>query len=150
MAKTFSNWNQIEKYLKKEIDNILVNEVADHAKDEIQSALSTDLYDKYDPVSYKRRYYSGGGLGDKDTMTVKLVNSGEVTISPDAEPKYGDDAGGLDPNKSLAENLYFGYGNAEWQKPRPFMDKAKEDLRSDGSLKLVFVDALRDRGFEAQ
>jgi len=149
LAKTVSSWSQLQKVIQEKIDSSLKNEVAEHAKDEIQSSLSEVVYSSYEPKVYERRGYSGGGLGDQDTMNSKLVKSGELEVVPNALPKTG---GGLDNDYSLAYNIVHGYGskNQPWNKPRDFVENARENLRNDGSLREVMVDALRKRGLDAQ
>ena len=42
--KQFKNWSEIERYLKKQINDVLINEVSEVVKDEIQSTLSDTVY----------------------------------------------------------------------------------------------------------
>ena len=149
MAKTVSSWSQLQKVIQEKIDSSLENEVAEHTKDEIQSSLSEVVYSSYEPKIYERRKYGDGGLGDRETMDSKLVKSGELEVIPNALSKTG---GGLDNDYSLAYNIVYGYGNRNqpWNKPRDFVENARENLRNDGSLREVMVDALRKRGLDAQ
>jgi len=148
MAKTFSNLKEIEAYLQQKINAVLIDNVADAVRDEIESS-AIDMLNEYNPITYQRRSSSNslgsGGIADKETMNTELVSDGVIAITPNAERNkdFSNFPGwGYDENKSLAENLVFGYGNRQypWNQPRDFVDDARNSLKSGKA----HVEAMRD------
>jgi hypothetical protein len=154
--KNFSNLKDLEKYIQTQIDKVLVAQVSEVIKDELESSISDEVYAKHEPSQYIRRGIPNniGGLADKSTMHHNLISSGVLEVTPDADfnhvfamnyarPKgYGD----IDLNKSLAENIEFGYGSKthDWDKPRPFVEKTRENLRSNKNHIESLKDGLED------
>lgn len=153
MAKSFSNWGQLEQYLKKQIDETLNQEVARQVKEEIQTTVSTEVYGAGSPVKYERRGgndYGGmgnpigtGSLGDVNEMDHQVKN-GELTVVNNAErnTKYKFAGIGYDLNKSLAFNIEYGYGAKDkwFNQARPFMSEAVKNMKETKS----HVDAMKD------
>lgn len=150
MAKAFSSWKQIEQYLKETIDDCLKNEVAETVKDELQTGMSEVVYSAGEPKKYPRRYYSDGGLGDRETMKHELVASGELVVIPDAERnvEYNSYPGyGYDTSHSLAWNIVKGYGdkNKWYNQPRDFIQQTIENMQKTKSHVDCMKDALKKR-----
>lgn len=150
--KVFDNWSSLERYIKAQVNDVLDKEVSKLVKEEIQTAVSMDVYAAGDPVSYERRGLNKGtgSLGDPDTMTKDLNRSTlELTITPDADRnmKYSFPGIGYDISSSLAHNIVYGYGNKiEWyNKPRDFIKTAKENMEAAKSHVEVMKEGLRDR-----
>ncbi len=158
MAKSFSNWNQLEQYLKKQIDETLNNEVARQVKEEIQTAVSTEVYSAGSPVKYERRggnEYGGmgnpigtGSLGDVNEMDHQVKN-GELIVTNNAErnTKYKFAGIGYDLNKSLAFNIEYGYGAKDkwFNQARPFMSEAVKNMKETKSHVLIMKEGLEKR-----
>ncbi len=144
MAKSFTSYKELEKFIKKQVKKSLENEVAEVVKDEIQSRFSEVVYGSYIPKEYKRRGYTDSGLGDKSTMTVELVGDDTIKVAPDAErnTSYEFAGVGYDTSKSLAENIIGGYGNRDyiWNQPRDFIEETKNNLKRNKH----HVEALKD------
>lgn len=150
MAKSFTSYKELEKFIKKQVKKSLENEVAEVVKDEIQSSLSEVVYGSYIPKEYKRRGYTDSGLGDKSTMTVKLVGDDTIKVTPDAERNTNYDFAGVgyDTSKSLAENIVGGYGNRDyiWNQPRDFIEEAKNNLKQNKNHIEAMIDGLEQLG----
>lgn len=147
-GKTFKNLQEIEQYLQQKINAVLIDNVADAVRDEIESS-AIDMLNEYDPITYQRRSSSNslgsGGIADKETMSAELISDGVITITPDAErnQEFNKYPGiGYDTSKSLAENLVFGYGNRQypWNQPRDFVEDTRENLKNGKA----HIDAMRD------
>ncbi len=157
-GKIFSNWNQLEVFLKEQINSSLDKELAKHVKEEIQTAISTEVYGAGTPVVYVRRgsnSYGGmgnpegtGSLADINQMN-HMVNNGELLVTDDAKRNMSYKFAGIgyDISKSLTENIVSGYGdeNRWYNRPRPFMDVAIENMKTSKSHIEVMKEALEDR-----
>lgn len=142
--KSFTSFKDLEGFIKKQVKKSLESDVAEVIKDEIQSSISDKIYLPYKPKKYERREYTGGGLGDKNTMTVELVGDDTIKIIPEAErnTNYDFTGVGYDTSKSLAENIIGGYGNRDyiWNQPRDFIEEAKNNLKQNKN----HIEALKD------
>lgn len=161
MAKSFSNWKDIEVYLRKHIDDTLNNEVAKSVKEQVMVAVDEAVYQSGSPAVYKRRGgndYGGmgnpigsGSLADQNQMN-HIVNNGELVVTNDAERNkdYKFAGIGYDTNKSLTENIVEGYGDrSRWyNQPRDFMEEARENLRRDKYHVEAMKIGLKKRGLE--
>ncbi|MDD4804544.1 MAG: hypothetical protein PHN69_05150 [Candidatus Pacebacteria bacterium] len=160
MGKAFDNWDDLEKYLKKTIDNILENEMAKQVKDEMQTAISDVVYDAGTPKKYVRRGNNEfgrmgntdgtGSLADKREMP-HTVKDGLLEVANDAErnKKYDFAGKGYDTSKSLAENIISGYGDRDdwYNEPRDFIGETVKNIKSSKSHIKVMKEALIDKGF---
>lgn len=142
----FKSLEQLWAYAQAVNDNILRNEVATFAKDNVKASVHNIVYAKYSPRKYKRRgqpinnALGTGSLADTDVMH-HTVKDGVLEITDDADFKTG--YGGVDTSKSLAENIEFGYGDYPWSEPRPFMEDAQDYINRSGE-----VEHLIKEGFE--
>ena len=137
------------------VNSALEQEVAEMVKGKISQHTQTDVYDKYDPVFYKRRYYDSGGLGDETRMDAKLVSDGVLQVEDNNDFNHPwaythDGYGDINTNKSLSYNIEFGYGSMDepWNKPRPFIEKTREDIQSNSLHTKTLKSALKTRGLE--
>ena len=149
---------RIESQLKKQINDCLRNEIAKHVKEEIQTSVSTTIYQSGTPEEYIRRggnAYGGMGaangsdsLGDVQRMKHSVLN-GVLKVTDEAyrNDDYDYAGYGYDLSKSLAENMEYGYGNRNYwyNEPRPFMKEARDYMRQSGVLTEVMKDALGKR-----
>jgi len=150
IAKTFSNWKQIEGYLKNVIEDCLNDDIAELSKDELMTGISESVYSSGQPKEYLRRKYSDGGLADRDTMKHTVSNM-TLIVTPEAERnvKYNEDPGhGYDTSKSLAYNIVKGYGKAWYSEPRDFISTTIDNIKESKSHVECMKDALRDRGID--
>jgi hypothetical protein len=156
MAKSFTNWSQIEVYLQEKLNDCLQKEVAEMVKDKISDHVKSDVYDVYrKPIEYKRRGFieGSGGLGDTEQMDSRLIQDGVLEVKNNADFNhpfaythggYGD----IDLDKSLTENIEFGYGlmDAPFNQPRPFIKNTREEIRSSRLHIEILKSALKSRG----
>lgn len=71
----FNNLNDLFKKIENDIQDTMINEVAETAKDEMIDAVQTSVYSVYDPVEYTRRYLNGG-LGAREKIKVDKIDNG--------------------------------------------------------------------------
>lgn len=161
-----NNLKELEAELKKRIQNVLVNEVSDVAKDNMQEHIVSDVYNKYDPVIYARRMNNGGlldrnnivsdlkgdlklsvknvTLGDKYYSIREYSKSGGYTSKPMISQNY---------NKPIAEVIETGQGYdvKGWEYygvPRPFMRNTYEDLRDNHCITTAMKNGLKRQGIK--
>ncbi len=152
--KSFTSLKQLEQYIQQKIDETLLDDVSETVKDELQSSVSDVVYTKT-PTEYIRRNLKNGSLGDKSTMNSELISNGVLEVSPDADfnHPFASTHGGygaVDLDKSLAENIEFGYGSkTHWYDiPRPFVQESKENLKKSKAHIDSMKDGLRARGLD--
>lgn len=147
-SKSFKSISELNTYLQQKINTILIDKVSDVVRDELELS-AIEMLNEYDPIIYQRRSSTNslgsGGIADKETMSAELISDGVLTITPNAErnKEFSQYPGfGYDANKSLVENLVFGYGNRQypWNQPRDFVGDARENLKSSK----IHVEAMRD------
>lgn len=159
----FSSLKELEKYLQNAINKSLDKEVAKAVKEQIQIAVDEVVYQSGTPVKYERRggnIYGGmgnpigtGSLSDINEMN-HIVNNGQLIVTDDAKrnENYKFAGIGYDTNKSLTENIVEGYGNKSYwyNKPRDFIEKAKENLRQDKYHVEALKEGLERQGFDVR
>jgi len=142
LMPNFSSLKELEKYLLKTVENAMNKEVADAVKDYIVMSVDENVYSVYEPKQYERRGlgYNSEGIGGKKNMKHVVTTKGNSV-----EVKVTDEAKGETGFEYLAELIEYGdkmYGgmysydypyppDARFLKPRPFMEKAKENLERD-------------------
>lgn len=153
----------IEKYtnIEKAIENAMRNEVADVVRETIAQTARKYVYGKYSaPVFRSRRgdpqgdLYgrTTGGITDPNSVVIE-VNGTELVAkdNPDWQQLWGGGGTGVGswrPEKRLAEAIAEGDSRYNMQEagPRPFHDKAKEELISSGSVEAALRRGLRRQG----
>jgi hypothetical protein len=153
MAKSFNSWSEIEKYLKLQINEVLKEDVSEAVADELQSSVSDVVYGAGTPKVYQRRNLKDGSLGDKESMSKELIGDGLLQVTPEAERNIGFSKYpglGYDEDKSLTENVAFGYGNKDrwFNSQRNFVEDAKENLIRNKAHIESLRDGLKDRGID--
>ena len=71
MAKVFKNMKDLERYLNKQIDTVLMNEVADEVTKTMINRIDEDVYAAYTP-------YSTDGITPHYERTYELKNEGNI------------------------------------------------------------------------
>ena len=146
----FNSLKSLEAYIKKQINESLNDDVANTVKTTISEEVENTVYAAGHPVVYQRRgaYEGTGGLGDINEMTHKVYN-GVLTVTDDAEAYYDGD-NGLDGNKSLAENIEWGYGDREswYNQGRPFIENSKDKLLDEERHISAMKRGLEKRGID--
>ena len=154
LGKSFKSISELNAYLQKQIDAVLVTQVSEVVKDELESSVSDIVYTET-PAQYIRRNLKDGSLGDKNTMNSELISSGLLEVSPDADfnHQFASTHGGygaVDLDKSLAFNIEYGYGSkSHWYDiPRPFVKESIENLKQSKAHIESMKDGLRKQGID--
>lgn len=135
---TFKNLNELFAYIEKDIQDTMVNEVADEVKDEMVTAVETSVYRVYDPVQYSRRY-GNGGLGARENMQVTEIPNG-ISVRDIAPLDNGR------TDYALDDIVVNGLGRMPF--PRDFYSECKEQLEITGNHKETLKQGLKNRGYK--
>lgn len=137
---TFKNLNSLCRHIEKQIQDTMVNEVADTVKDNMTEAVHTSVYDAYSPQYYNRRM-NNGGLSDTHNMEVTEIKNG-ISVH-NATP--------LDNGRndySLDEIIVYGLGNQPFE--RDFYAETAERLQENQEHMEALKQGLKKRGIEVE
>lgn len=154
----FKNMKELAAYLNKQIAFVMEDEVAEKVKDVQQRNIQEQVYEAYTPFQYSRRRWSNGGLGDRESMEVDVVETGngvELTVTNRAK--------GQDDNFEIAELVEYGDGyngkeytykrnrnntQNQYLEPRPFTAETVSELQMNNEHVTAFKEGLRKRGID--
>lgn len=143
----FKNVNDLNKYINKQIGNVLKNEVAAKVTEVMQEEIKTTVYGNYSPTQYERQYYDGGLLDDDNIETV-LVNNNTLVV----ENTRNDH--GRNVAQVVEEGIDYEWTNSQIYKeqpfPRPFTQNTFESLQKSNELKLSMKSGLNKSGIDAR
>lgn len=133
---TFKNLNSLCRHIEKQIQDTMVNEVADTVKDNMTEAVHTSVYDAYSPEYYKRRM-NNGGLSDTHNMEVTEIQNG-ISVHNAAPLDNGRNDYNLD------EIIVYGLGNQPFE--RDFYAETVERLQENQEHTEALKQGLKKRG----
>lgn len=137
---TFKNLNSLCRHIEKQIQDTMVNEVADTVKDNMSEAVHTSVYDAYSPQYYNRRM-NNGGLSDTHNIEVTEIQNG-ISVH-NATP--------LDNGRndySLDEIIVYGLGNQPFE--RDFYTETADKLQENQEHTEALKQGLKKRGIEVE
>lgn len=136
----FNNLNDLFNHIEADIQDTMVNEVAETVKEEMVIAVETSVYRVYDPVQYNRRY-GNGGLGARENMHVEEIPNGI----------YVRDIAPLDNGRTdyaLDDIVVNGLGRMPF--PRDFYSECEEQLLLNENHKEALKQGLKNRGYNVK
>lgn len=139
---TFKNLDILFKHIEKQVQDTMVNEVADAVKDNMAEAVQTNVYDVYTPMYYKRRMQNGG-LIDKDNMEVTEIPNGIYVR--DVAPL---DNGRIRSDFSLDEIIVNGLGNQPFS--RDMYAETEDRLSNNNEHIEALKQGLKKRGINVK
>lgn len=168
MARTLNNMKEFELYVASLMKDTIETDVVEKVKDVQQSNVQTEVYDRYKstsdhPDAYVRRGEQGGL---KDRKNIQVTNRSEsstggnyqydVDIENVTTEKHGNRR--LDKIVEYGQEATGGYdytytraGNQEdYLRPRKFIEKSVNELKSTGEHVKVFKDGMRKRGVKVE
>ena len=137
---TFKNLNSLCRHIEKQIQDTMVNEVADTVKDNMTEAVHTSVYDAYSPQYYNRRM-NNGGLSDTQNMEVTEIQNG-ISVHNAAPLDNGRNDYNLD------EIIVYGLGNQPFE--RDFYAETAERLQENQEHTEALKQGLKKRGIEVE
>ena len=116
-----------------------------------------DVYDKYDPSVYQRRYNSGGML-DSDNIIATMGNDGEllvqnVTVGSDTYyiPNIKKTFKSANADKFITPVIEYGQGyDVVDIEPRPFIQNTHDDLEQNHYHTEAMKRSLKKQGLEVK
>lgn len=142
-----NSYSALEKALKKVVQDVMEDEVAEKAVQVGQKNVADEVYAKYTP-------YSTDGNTPHYERTYKLMTSFKINPIDGGIEFYNDRHEG---DRYIAEVIEYGVGY-EWGYTRnldeeigarPFMESSANDLRS-GEMKQAMIKGLSKRGIDAK
>ena len=136
----FNNLNDLFNHIEADIQDTMVNEVAETVKEEMVIAVETSVYRVYDPVQYNRRY-GNGGLGARENMHVEEIPNGI----------YVRDIAPLDNGRTdyaLDDIVVNGLGRMPF--PRDFYSQCEEQLFLNENHKEALKQGVKNRGYNVK
>lgn len=138
---TFKNLNSLCRHIEKQIQDTMVNEVADTVKDNMAEAVQTSVYDAYSPQYYKRRM-NNGGLSDTQNMEVTEIQNG-ISVHDAAPLDNGRNDYSLDD--IIVNRGVLGYPHG-----RDFYAETAERLSENQEHTEALKQGLKKRGIEVE
>ena len=137
----FNNLNDLFKKIENDIQDTMINEVAENAKDEMINAVQTSVYSVYAPVEYTRRY-SNGGLGARENIKVDEIDNG--IMLKDIAP--------LDNGRTdyALDDIIVNRGVLGYPQGRDFYSETIEQMENNGRCIKALKDGLKKRGYEVK
>lgn len=137
----FNNLNDLFKKIENDIQDTMMNEVAENVKDEMIDAVQTSVYSVYDPVEYNRRY-GKGGLGARENIKVDEIDNG--IMLKDIAP--------LDNGRTdyALDDIIVNRGVLGYPQGRDFYSETIEQMENNGRCIKALKDGLKKRGYEVK
>ena len=154
------NLKELEKELYKRINTALDTEVADTVKEVMTDHIVKDVYDKYEPKLYQRRY-NDGGLLDPENIIATMGNDGELlvqNITLGSDTVYSQDPSGFgyynsrNANEFITPIIESGVGYDAWDEafPRPYVQNTHDDLEQNHYHTEAMKRSLKKQGLEVK
>lgn len=138
---TFKNLNSLCRHIEKQIQDTMVNEVADTVKDNMTEAVHTSVYDAYSPQYYNRRM-NNGGLSDTQNMEVTEIQNG-ISVHNAAPLDNGRNDYDLD-------DIIVNRGVLGYPQGRDFYAETADKLQENQEHTEALKQGLKKRGIEVE
>lgn len=138
---TFKNLNSLCRHIEKQIQDTMVNEVADTVKDNMTEAVHTSVYDAYSPQYYNRRM-NNGGLSDTQNIEVTEIKNGIAV----------HDAASLDNGRNdySLDEIIVNRGVLGYPQSRDFYAETADKLQENQEHTEALKQGLKKRGIEVE
>jgi len=156
LAKSFSNWGQLEKYLNEVISFTLQDEVANEVVEvmtEDDGVIDKEVYDKYTPYNLagtNYHYHRTYKLKDKSNFEKLMLDKNTLSIRSTRNEDGRDITSVIEYGKGYTWGKASGY-TRDLDKEigaRPFHEKTKEELLRSGRHIESLKKGLVKRGLE--
>lgn len=149
MTKDFTDLKSLFRHLEKQATKVLINDVANVAKEEMSQTIKEEVYKSYSPTEYERRE-DDGGLSDVRNMVAKPEGNNEISIR-NMTTGSGDDYSQL-----IDQIIVYGQGYT-WEEseiykmqpfPRDFYKMTAERLKGNQKHLTAFKAGMTKLGFK--
>lgn len=137
--KLCKNFSELEKELYARIDASMVTDINRLVKEKMSEHVQSDVYDKYTPKTYERRY-DNDGLSDINNMMAEYsMSNHSLTVQnlTVGNSNYVPQDGFIAPIIESGEGYHYHF--KYFDKPRPFIHNTYEDLLSSKE----YIDTLK-------
>lgn len=152
----YTTYEQLYNAWKKQCSETVKEVVPPVMKSKMKEAIKMEVYARYEPTLYDRRYDKDGGLLDDVNYKYKIeINDNKIIVVMTNDAK-GDDRGkyvNTQPDTYIDSILISGTGYT-WEKsrmysiqphPRDFYAKT-EELLNDGEIRMKIIQSLNKKG----
>lgn len=164
---------ELQNAIQDKIDYALLTDVADTVSDVMTDHITKDVYDKYNPHMYQRRFNQSGNDIDSlfdDTDNVGLLNPENIISSIEnsniltvenvtvgskyyfygGERRISQNAGDLISGVIETGDGYDIHGWVYDGMPRPFIQNTREDLKNNKYHVIALKQGLKKQGLEVK
>lgn len=151
----FNNLNSLEKALT----GIVLDAVGSDDQlrkiigQEESKKVESEVYNKYNPVAYKRRGLTDG-LADPDNIErTGIASSGnKIQLIYENTTEGADTLKGEELTDTIEEGIKDNWANPDgvWSEPRPFIEPTIDSLRNDNKLRNGLVSILKRSGLDVK
>ena len=155
----FNSMKELEMFLLLRVQKAMATTVASEVKQLESENVKAVVYDTYSPKQYIRRE-DNGGLSDVNQMKSETFSGGNMVVlnvenntmsNQNYNPNNKDPfplAGLVEYGDGSGYGEYDYMGSSDYLKPRPFIEKTKQDLQN-GKAKEILVKALLNEGIRS-
>lgn len=136
----FNDIDSLLKYIEENIQDTMLDDVAEVVKDEMSEAIQTSVYRVYQPKYYRRRY-GDGGLGARENLEVEEIPDG-ISVK-DVAPLDNHN-----PLYDLDDIIVNGLGMQPFD--RDFYSETAESLKNTNNHTEALKQGLKKRGFKVE
>lgn len=155
MSKSFNNLKDLEKYLNQLAKDVVQTDkkVKKVVVDKMVESIDENVYVPYtpSPSSPYTRHKDNGGLTDPDNFATVPTSEGvEIYSTREGTDRKGDDvyvAEIIEGYKDYSVEDVWGLG---FEKPRHFVEPAREKLRKTDDLKNAIADGLKGKRLDVK
>lgn len=149
MKKSYTEWDDLVKDIRSDIDDVLSKEVFGEVRDIEMEHIKSDVFATYTPEIYERRF--NGGIDDPDNI---VGYEKDMHLAVVNEAQFNDGYGtynhgyGLPQliNDGNSRNGFFYDFPGVFNAPRPFIDNAKEEVERSDRVDRAFEYGMKKRG----
>ena len=144
MSSIDAQINEILKSIKTDVEDTLLNEVFEDAKQQMGKTLDSNVYNAYSPKEYTRRG-SSGGLRDEENIQMVDMDSNRSDINIEIRNMALNNSH-ITPGLLLDDLVE---GNGTWGVgARKFRDASAEAI--DNNLNETMTKGLKSRGWKVE
>jgi len=145
----FRSLNDLARHLQKQINESLKEDVSEVVVKTMQRHIQEDVYDVYTPVppekgGYVRQKYDGG-LIDRDNIKVSEIENGIAVQNMRVDEETGKYIA-YTVETGTGYDYEFPYSN----KPRPFTENTREELKQTGAHAQELKKSLQKKGLDVK
>lgn len=149
---TFDNLDSLLAHVQKQIDDTMVDEVADAVVDTMKAEIQNTVYGVYQPHVYNRRFDNGGLLDENNIKVTPVKNEIEVKNVTPVNTAYGYSGSSSDLlDEIIVSGSGYTYDNGgAYLKPRDFYAETIMDLKLKGNHTTALKKGLKKRGIDTK